>query len=431
MNSSTFFTDNHLAFNHQVEEYLNSCKNVWSKKYVNGELLNGLLHLASYKLNHVALPLQAKSLKNLQAVLTSNTDLITVNNHLIGYYKSIKKTQQNQPVTYSPNKLYSINMKNNSDEKGIHHALNIARELLEHLKWLFEPNYYNQEIHGRLNSQSPNVKMPEYIFLLDSVYTSSIQTIYFEAGFSSVFIADAVKSNQLPTGTTILTRKVVDDNFISSIKIVPYSFGFTNYQDFDPKQHSNIVLHSAVFVPNINCNYVGAFHQPAADTQRQKAYENICQIKAMEAEGCHVDALLMDSNKYGVDSLSYQKSFRVFKKILFNHPVAYFLPAVIKGLRKEVVNGEEIHNSAVELYKELPNYRIFLPLDKDGFNLAKTYHGEYSNLPHKTFANIAHYCLDMAICDNNKNWGIEAIYPQNPNSKNPFTDHSGILVFQY
>ncbi len=383
-----------MEFCASVDEFILNSKRKLHHLYIQPRLLRGLFALAKFRNNPKAL--KVKALKQ----------RLYVPGGQIGYYESVKSDGQ-----YNNDKFYMINMRNHNTDICDSREYITNEALIEHLKENFSKAGY-----------------PEYIFLVDSAFNKRLGNMYLEAGYSYAFVACTVKKDQLPCGITILTRKSWTPSLLASLTVLPYSLGYVNVQMFDKGgKFDYISLYSALSIIDSQGEYVGAFHQPAVEQIKDRTNENLHQIKAMSDASKPIKVMMMDSNKYGVNTKEYSEIQKAFKALMLNHVVYYFLPAIVNKLRGVSVNADEIQSSKSEIEEIYPDYTLINPINNSD-NYAKTFHGYTGSTAEKVFANIINYCLDLAIVYRSHKWFIRHIFPRSLKYPDFFTDHSGILV---
>lgn len=385
----------HLEFCNTVDEYL---KNNWrklSRIYSYGRYARGLYYLAS-KRNSVDI-LKPKCLRN----------KIYLPGGMIGSYASTKESNE----TISSNKYYMLNMRAFSRDYKNDNEYKIQKRLLSHLDCNFK-----------------NAGRPELIFLVDSLFTERIANQYLENGYSYIFITNTVYQGKNPTGTTILIKGVLTTDRLASLRLLPYSRGYVNYELFE-NGHENfkdISMYSSVFIHDQDNQYVGGFHQPASSSEAERSEENLIQIQKFEDNNIELKLLMMDSNKYGVNTARYTNKSR-FKKLTFNHPIGDFIPALIARFKGKSVNHKEINSCRALIKSHFKDYNLIFPLNND--KRAKTFHGQHFSIPELTFAAMVDYCLDLSIVNSTRyKWFIRTVKPNTNSNPLYFTDHSGILL---
>jgi hypothetical protein len=394
MTTQEYNTNKHSEFCSSVDQHIISNRHVLSRKYVQGRYIRGLFALAKTRLKPKTVRVKAH-----------RRDIVAAGG-VIGKYDSVKIEGK-----FNQDKYYMINLRNHSTDIKFNNEYNVQESLIAHLDEYFSKAGY-----------------PEFIFLVDSAFSHGLGNQYLNAGYSYAFIANIVKSDDLPCGVTILTRKVLTPEIINSITLVPYSNGYVNNSLFrGDKIFEEISLYSAAFIQDSQGEYVGAFHQPAVEERHLRTAENIVQIDLMNKASKPIKVLMMDSNKYGVNTKDYRTRSRFFKSLMLNHPIYDFIPALLDKSRGVSVNTEEIEDAKNSIKSSFSNYSIIHPIHHSD-PYAKTFHGQHKSIAEKVFANIIKYCLDIAIVDNTRKWFIHHNFPRSSKFQNFFTDHSGILV---
>jgi hypothetical protein len=400
------YTNSQLLYNQKLINFLEENQYKWSNWFSNSEFIPFLLTLSKSRLTEKIFEVKVNKIVNFKTIVHNSVNQLTVESHVCGYYKSLL-TESVDNIIYG--KYFSINMRNNSDDLGSEACNNSVTNLLGHLDFLFKDYGY-----------------PEFIFLIDSVYHPRLLNEYLQKGYSSLFIASSVKKNLYSCGITILSKKVFDTTFLENIKIVPYSYGFTNTTSFKNKRINHVANHFALFVKNSFHNFVGAFHQPAYEIKEIRAFENILQISRMNNQNLKVEALLMDSNKYGIDNFSFNKNVNFARKLTGDHPAFFFTPSIVKKKFQNInLNFQELNEFSKFLNINFSNYRVLAPM-QSGL-LKKTFHGLQDSYAQKVFSDMMELCLDIAICNTDYfDWTIFDIPPVW--NEEYYTDHSGILL---
>jgi hypothetical protein len=318
--------------------------------------------------------------------------IIQINGLEMGYYTSVNQTERNiMTGTY-----YSLNVRNNDDKE------NNVGELISHLWDQFEDNW------------------PEYMLMIDSAYTKQMEQMYLDAGFSTLFIAHIVRKEGPVTGTMILTRKPWDDRVLSNLWYMPNATGLTNYTHFG--QPSTIALHAMVGILNSVDKYVIAWHQPASELRK---FRMRTILDAMEVLGPRLEIILMDSNKYGVDSAPHPYWMSKIAEWMKN-PVIFWIPFFFWQILGVNLHRQELGQAAAELNNQFTDYQFIYPRIKG--RMVTTFIGGDESILERIFAYLIGNCLDIAIVDEN-NWLCRAIYPSiYKGEKKRFTDHLGLLL---
>lgn len=339
-----------------------------------------------------------------------NDGLITFKSNTIGYYKSITPTALSlEKVTNG--KYYCINVRNSCDDKGFLAAREYAKRLTDHLE-----DYYGQSGY------------PEYVFLLDSAYTEALKGIYERAGWSSIFTASIVRKGALTTGTTILTRRSLTDKMLNSLVIMPNPQGLTYYHSFDGRgEFNNIALHSLVGIDAHNGQLICGWHQSAAETRANRDLVTCEQLKLLNERGLVVDLILTDCNKYGVDTVSYNKRFLSVMRVVRN-PILYWVPYFLQSLRGNNPHHQELIEANQLLLEHHPQYKFNIPKFREG--LATTFLGDQDSILERAFAKLISNTLDVAVVNCRTRWYCHTVFPSTfpANRKIAFTDHYGLLV---
>ncbi|MGL4758149.1 MAG: hypothetical protein ACRCXZ_02350, partial [Patescibacteria group bacterium] len=392
MNTKETDFHSHLEFCNKVNNHIKQNWRQLGKIYFEGRFAKGLFYLAN------------KAGISKPRCFRNN---IYLPGGLVGRYGSLKHSS-----TFVEDKFYMINMRAFSQDLKEYHERTIQKDLFEHL----------DEHFGRSG-------FPEYVFLVDSTFNNVLANQYLTNGYSYVFVANSVNKFRYPTGTTILTKKALDTDLLSSLRILPYSKSYVNYQNFE-SGHDNfqdICLYSALFIQDQTGEYIGGYHQPAASRIEDRTIENLYQIQEFSIKGLKLKALMMDSNKYGVDTLDYSTWYKVKKFFTLRHPSTDFLPAMLNSVLGKSLNHKEIDDCKARIEANFEKYSLAIPQNHG--SKAKTFHGLQKSPLEKNFANLVKYCLDLAIinCSNYK-WFIREIKPDYSKRKDYLTDHSGILL---
>jgi hypothetical protein len=335
---------------------------------------------------------------------------ITFQSNTIGFYNSIKPTQASLD-NQTNGKYYCVNVRNSCDDKGFLAPREYAKRLTDHLEDYFGKSGY-----------------PEYVFLLDSAYTPALEGIYQRAGWSSIWVASIVRKDALTTGTTILTRKSLSPQMLQSLVILPNPQGLSYYHSFDGRgEFDNIALHTLVGIDAYNGQLICGWHQSAAETVSNRNVITSQQLQILNKNRQAVDLIMTDCNKYGVDTVSYNKAFLGLMKVVRN-PALHWIPYFVESIKGKNPHHKELSDASIRLSKDYPQYKYAIPNHGEG--PATTFLGDQDSIFERVFAALIKNTLDIAVVNTRTKWYCHTVFPSTfpTNRKIAFTDHFGLLV---